>query len=391
MLAGVLGPDPDPVLSKEEGVGDPISGLSTWEAGLPVPTAQIVVGDARQTGLPANSVDAVVTSPPYWQKRDYGHPDQIGQEATPDGFVSSLMDCLTEWKRVLRPTGSIFLNVGDTYFKRSLVGIPGRIETAAVDSGWSIRNRIIWAKPGGMPEPARNRLAVRHEYIIHLTHKPNYYYDLAGYQQYLGVAANPGDVWLIEPERDMSAHLAPFPREIVRRAISLACPPQVCATCGRPRARVEERTDQLDESRPQAKRAMELARQHRLTPAHIRAIQATGVSDVGKATKFQSGTGRNSLEVQRLAAEAKAALGGYFREFTFARRETVGWTDCGHGTPGRGVVLDPFVGTGTTARVAMDMGRDAIGVDLKPMVQNKICRPTLRDVGRCLDATPTLF
>lgn len=351
-----------------------VSALSDWEDLLEPPTVQIVAGDARKTGLPDNSVDLVVTSPPYWAKRDYGHPDQIGQESTPDGFVSSIMECLTEWKRVLRPSGSIFLNIGDTYFKRSLVGIPGRIEAAAVDAGWSIRNRIIWAKNGGMPEPARNRLAVRHEYIIHLTSKPNYYYDLTGYQRYLGVAANPGDVWMIEPERDMSAHLAPYPREIVRRAIALACPDQVCATCGLPRTRVEERTAQLDESRPQAKRAMELAKKHALTPAHIRAIQATGVSDVGKATQFQNGTGRNSAEVKRLAAEAKKALGGYFREFTFAKRETIGWTDCGHGTPARGVVLDPFVGTGTTIKVANDMGRDGVGVDLKPMVGDAALR-----------------
>jgi DNA modification methylase len=352
--------------------GTGVSSLEAWEASLTAPQTQIVVGDARETGLDGDSVDLVVTSPPYWQKRDYGHPDQIGLEATPEGFVSSIMDCLTEWKRVLRPTGSVFLNIGDTYFKRSLVGIPGRIEAAAVDAGWSIRNRIIWAKTGGMPEPARNRLAVRHEYIIHLSYKPNYYYDLTGYQQYLGAAANPGDVWLIEPERDMSAHLAPYPQEIVRRAIALACPTQVCSTCGRPRTRIEERTDVLDKTRPQARRAMELARIHNLTPAHIRAIQATGVSDVGKATKFQSGTGKNSIEVQRLAAEAKAALGGYFREFTFAKRATVGWSDCGHDTPARGVVLDPFVGTGTTLKVATAAGRDAIGVDLRPMVRGAL-------------------
>lgn len=345
-----------------------VSGLDSWSGRLSAPSTRVVTGDARETGLDANSVDIVVTSPPYWQKRDYGHPDQIGLESTPEGFVSSIMDCLTEWRRVLRPTGSVFINIGDTYFKRSLVGIPGRIEAAAVDAGWSIRNRIIWAKTGGMPEPAKNRLANRHEYIIHLTYKPTYYYDLQAYQEHLGVAANPGDVWMIEPERDMSAHLAPYPREIVRRAISLACPPQVCLVCGKPRRRVTERTDQLDPSRPQARRAMELAKQHRLTPEHIRAIQATGVSDVGKATKFQNGTGRNSQEVQRLAAEAKAALGGYFREFTFAKRETVGWTDCGHNSAARGTVLDPFVGTGTTAKVAIDMGRDAIGVDLKPLI-----------------------
>ena len=109
-----------------------------------------------------------------------------------------------------------------------------------------------------------------------------------------------------------------------------------------------------------------------MTPAHIRAIQATGVSDVGKATKFQIGTGRNSPEVQRLAAEAKAVLGGYFREFTFAKKETVGWTDCGHGTPARGVVSDPFMGTGTTLRTAVKEGFDAIGVDLEPLMPEQI-------------------
>lgn len=354
-------PDTRPPLSAVS-----IGPLSDWDAGLSEPTTSLVAGDARATGLPKTSVDVVVTSPPYWQKRDYGHEDQIGQESTPDGYVSAILACLTEWRRVLRPGGSIFLNVGDTYFKRSLVGIPGRIEAAAVDAGWLIRNRIIWAKTSGMPEPAANRLANRHEYIIHFTARPSYTYDLVGYQEYLGVSANPGDVWSINPERNMGAHLAPYPRELVRRAIVLACPPQVCATCNQPRKRVLERTDQLDPSRPQAKRAMELAREHRLTPEHIRAIQATGVSDVGKATKFQNGTGRNSAEVQRLAAEAKAALGGYFREFTFAKKQTVGWTDCGHGTPARGVVLDPFLGTGTTAKAAMEMGRDAIGVDLVP-------------------------
>ncbi|WP_312803588.1 DNA-methyltransferase [Corynebacterium variabile] len=346
--------------------------LADWEPGLFSPSKRIITGDARETGLQDSSVDLVVTSPPYWQKRDYGHVDQIGQESTPQGFVTSLMDCLQEWKRVLRPTGSVFLNVGDTYYKKSLVGIPGRIEAAAVDNGWLIRNRIIWAKDGGMPEPARNRLANRHEYVLHLAPKSSYYYDLHEYAQTYGNGANPGDVWRINPERNMSAHLAPYPQELVRRAVMLGCPPQVCTTCGKPRIRQLERTRQLDPARPQARRAMELASAAGLTDEHIRAIQATGVSDVGKATKFQNGTGRNSKSVQTLAAEAKEALGGYFREFTFAKKVTVGWSDCGHGTPARGVVLDPFVGTGTTLNVAMKLGRDAIGVDLVPMTDQQI-------------------
>lgn len=343
-----------------------VGSLADWEPHLDSPRLQIAVGDARQTALPDKSVDLIVTSPPYWQKRDYGHSDQIGLESTPQGYVAAMMDCLSDWRRVLRPTGSIFLNVGDTYYKKSLIGIPGRLEAAAVDNGWMIRNRIIWTKDGGMPEPAKNRLANRHEYVIHLTPRADYYYDLVGYSEAVGNGANPGDVWQINPERNMGAHLAPYPQELVRRAILLGCPPQVCRTCNKPRVRVVERTDQLDPSRPQARRAMELAKQGRLTPEHIRAIQATGVSDVGKATKFQNGTGRNSAEVQRLAAEAKHVLGGYFREFTFAKKVTTGWTDCGHGTPERGVVLDPFLGTGTTLKTANLMGMNAIGVDLVP-------------------------
>ncbi len=332
------------------------------------PRQTVIEGDARKIPLPNRSVDLVVTSPPYWRKRDYGLPDQIGQEDSASRYVEAMMQCLTEWKRVLRPTGSVFLNIGDTFHKRSLAGIPGRIEAAASDAGWFIRNRIIWAKDGGMPEPARNRLANRHEYIVHLAPRADYYYDLFGYSEAVGNGANPGDIWRISPERYMGRHLAPFPAEIVRRAILLGCPLYVCAKCGVPRQRVVRRTAQLDPSRPQAKRAMELARAAGLTEAHIAAIQATGVSDAGKALQVQTGTGRNSTVVQALATEAKKVLGGYFREFTFARRETVGWTTCGHDLPpGRGIVLDPFMGTGTTLRTAVGMGRDAVGVDLAPM------------------------
>ena len=346
-----------------------VSQLSDWKEGLAEPTLTFSAGDARATGLADDSVDLVVTSPPYWNKRDYGHSDQIGLEATPQAYVTAILDCLEEWKRVLRPHGSVFLNVGDTYHNKSLVGIPGRIEWDAVDkAGWSVRNRIIWAKESGMPDPVKNRLANRHEYVIHLTYKRDYYYDLLGYAAAVGNGANPGDVWTINPERNTGEHLAPSPRELVRRAVLLAAPQQVCATCLVPRRRVVERTAQLDASRPQARRAMELAQAAGLTAAHIRAIQAFGVSDVGKATKFQNGTGRNSVEVQRLAAEAKLVLGGYFREFTFAKKATVGWTDCGHGTPARGVVLDPFAGTGTTLKTANTEGRDAVGVDLVPLM-----------------------
>jgi len=339
--------------------------------GVQVDVAEPVIrtecGDARSLPLEDASVDLVVTSPPYWKKRDYGAAGQIGQEDTPAEFVTAMVDCLREWRRVLRPTGSVFLNIGDSFHKRSLAGIPGRVEAAANDDGWRIRNRIIWAKDRGMPEAVRDRLAGRHEYIIHLVPGNDYYYDLFGYSEAIGNGTNPGDVWHISPERYMGGHLAPFPEELVRRAILLACPEAVCATCGTPRRRIVERTRELDPSRPQARRAMELAEEAGLTDEHIAAIQATGVSDAGKALRTQNGTGRNSAEVKALAMEAKEVLGGYFREFTFARRRTAGWTTCCDDSSFvPGVVLDPFVGTGTTLRVAAALGRSAIGIDLLP-------------------------
>lgn len=329
-----------------------------------LPTPLVLKGDAREIDLPARSVDLVVTSPPYWKKRDYGVKGQLGQEPTAKQYVAEILKALEEWRRVLRATGSVFLNIGDTYWNKSLQGIPSLVEAHARDAGWVVRNRIIWVKKNGMPDPAQNRLASRHEYILHLTVN-GYYYDLFGYAQKYGNGSNPGDVWTISPSRNLGEHLAPFPTEIVERAITLACPESVCTQCGQPRVRQTERTAELDINRPQARRALQLAREGGLTAEHIAAIRATGISDAGKALRVQTGTDKNSEQVKKLAREAKEVLGGYFREFTFGKQKTVGWTKCECGAPFMpGVVLDPFAGTGTTMRVALAMGRSAVGVDL---------------------------
>lgn len=338
-----------------------------------LPTYCEIQADARDIPLEPATIDVVVTSPPYWKKRDYSFAGQIGQEPTPKAFAATIVDCLREWRRLLAPHGSVFVNLGDTYHNKSLAGVPGRVEAAAADDGWILRNRIIWAKEGGMPEPAKNRLANRHEYILHFTKDADYYYDAFGYSEQFGNGSTQGDVWNIALQRSMGSHLAPFPEELVERALTLACPLMVCKACGKPRERIIARTAELDPTRPQALRAMELAKKHRLTAAHIAAIQATGISDAGKALKVQTGTGRNTASVQILAAEAKLALGGYFREFTFAKKRTTGWTDCGCNAGFRpGMVLDPFKGTGTTLRVAARMQRSAIGVDFAPLTDRAV-------------------
>lgn len=375
------------------------------------PFHKIREADARDIPIEDDTVDFIITSPPYWQKRDYGFEEQIGQEDTPEEFIDTILDCLNEWRRVLKPTGSIFLNIGDTYHKRSLVGIPEMLMREAQKDGWLVRNKILWAKPGGMPDPAKNRLANRHEYIFHFTQDNDYYYDLFGYSKKYGNGSNPGDVWdpghdtddseaftpfpqevmeevphellddLMEyfygpdagdvweigHDRNTGGHLAPFPEEIVERTLALGAPPAVCSECGQPLTRDLRRTTKLDTSRPQARRAQEIYEQSDLTEDHIRAVQAVGISDAGKAREIQDGTGRNADDVQELADEAKEVLGGYFREFTFAKKETAGWSGCDHDAETEpGVVMDPFMGSGTTLEVALGKGYSVVGVDLDP-------------------------
>lgn len=335
---------------------------------LQSPFRKIYNGDAsRLPFISENFVDLIVTSPPYWRKRDYGISGQIGQEKTSEEYVAAIITAMAEWRRILRSSGSVFLNIGDTYWQKSLQGIPSLVEASARKAGWKIRNRIIWVKKGGMPEPAKDRLASRHEYILHFV-TDKYYYDLFGYAEIYSLdkrGANPGDIWEITPERNLGKHLAPFPSEIVERAITLACPHSKCVKCGKPRKRIVKRTSELDISRPQAKRAMEIAKENNLTEEHIAAIQATGISDAGKAKRIQNGTDRNAEGVKKLALEAKEILGGYFREFTFAKKKSCGWTKCNCKAGFQpGIVLDPFMGTGTTLDVASRMGRSSIGVDL---------------------------
>lgn len=323
--------------------------------------------DADQISLGTNSVDLIVTSPPYWRKRDYEIEDQLGQEEDPDDYITHLIDALDRWREFLRPHGSVFINIGDTYHNKSLVGIPGRFVRAAQEAGWTVRNDILWAKDNGMPSPAKDRLVQRHEHIIHLVWNDDYYYDLHGYANAFGNGSNPGDVWHMNHDRNTGGHLAPFPEELARRAITLACPPSVCQKCGEPRERIRERgLDNLDTSRSQAERALELYRESDLTEDHLRAIQAVGISDAGKAKEIQDGAGSNAEKVQELADEAKEVLGGYFREFTFPQWTTAGWTDCDCESPEYepAIVYDPFAGSGTTIKVANELRHHSWGTDL---------------------------
>ncbi len=340
---------------------------------LRVPTSldpKAIVGDARAVGrkVEKGKVDLIVTSPPYWLKRDYGHEQQLGQERRASEFVDTLVDVVDSWRPLLRPHGSLFINLGDSVRDGVMVGITTMFESAMVGRGWSVSSRILWAKTHGLPDP-HGRLPQRYEFIFQFSQgRP--FVDAFAYGQEFDLSE--GNIWNIRAELNRSEHVAPFPRELPRRAILLACPERVCAACGKPLARQLERGLTLNSDRKQSVKAMERWTASGLTDAHLRAIRATGICDAGKARKVQNGAGGNTKEVARLAEEAKAALGGYFREFTFALQEQVGWQPCSCGEPVDsyvpGLVLDPFMGTGTTLRVARELGRRSMGIDLKPMM-----------------------
>ena len=177
---------------------------------------EVIQGDVREVlkTLDEESVQCVVTSPPYWGLRDYGVDDQLGLEATPEEFVENLVEVFKEVKRVLRKDGTVWLNLGDSYASgksrysskpqtiakgkshdepmdgkkpdlyyhpvlkdKDLIGIPWRVALALQADGWYLRSDIIWNKPNPMPESVTDRPTKSHEYIFLLTKSAKYYYD----------------------------------------------------------------------------------------------------------------------------------------------------------------------------------------------------------------------
>ncbi len=153
----------------------------------------VIRGDARRIPLRDETVQCVVTSPPYFQLRDHQCGEgQIGLEATPEAYIAALVEVFREVWRVLRRDGVLWLVMGDSYWgtnssqrtsrhptlkPKDLIGIPWRIALALQADGWYLRADVIWSKPNPMPEPVRDRPTRSHEYVFLLSKGRHYYYD----------------------------------------------------------------------------------------------------------------------------------------------------------------------------------------------------------------------
>ena len=139
----------------------------------------LLLGDARKmlSFLPDSCVDFAMTSPPYWGKREY-ESGGIGLESDYRDFVRHLADVFLELKRVIKPEGSFWLNVGDSYFDKGLVGVPWRIALELTDrQGWILRNSVIWNKVKSGMDNTKDRLGNVHEHVFHFVKQPKYYYN----------------------------------------------------------------------------------------------------------------------------------------------------------------------------------------------------------------------
>lgn len=270
-------------------------------------------------------VDAVFTSPPYYGLRDYGVSGQIGAESSSSEYVNNIVEVFRIIHPVLKDSGSVWLNIGDTYSVNQLLGIPWRVALALqARCAYAIVSANIWHKPDAMTESTKTRPNRSHEYVFQFTKLGTVpYYDWFGVRQKgeSEYGRNLRSVWSIPKQSYKGAHFAAFPEKLCETVIQAATSDGgYCSACGRP---------------------------------YLRTVHSERIpTRPGRTTKVGKNTSHGNRDTERHIT--KFTDGGFH-----------GACDCSF--PSRpGVILDPFCGSGTAVGVAAKMGRYAIGIDLNP-------------------------
>lgn len=300
--------------------------------------------------LPDESVDCCVTSPPYYALRDYGVDGQIGLESTPEEYIGKLVDVFREVKRVLRKDGTLWVNIGDSYNgnkvgntnekwksvntetfekkiwsgakEKDLIGIPFMLAFALRADGWYLRQDIIWHKPNPMPESVTDRCTKSHEYIFLLSKSPNYYFDYEAIQEEASGYDGRKDT-IMKGSKKYDCSIVPESNV------------QNMAKNGHERWKFKNLAD----------------KGQRPNTMHER--RAAGEQDILYPV-------RNKRDVWSVPTKA-------YKEAHFAMFPEKLIVDCiKAGSRENGVVLDPFMGGGTTAVVARKLNRQYIGFELNP-------------------------
>jgi site-specific DNA-methyltransferase (adenine-specific) len=301
--------------------------------------------------IPNDCIDCVITSPPYWGHRTYANGG-IGLEERWEDYIQNLLKIFTEVKRILKPSGSFWLNIGDAYQSKSLIGIPWRIALEMTDKqGWILRNSVVWNKVKGAPDNAKDKLRNLYEPFFHLVKTDRYFYDVDAIRS------------------------KPRQAKVINGSVVSA----TGVSGVRYRRQIELSTALNDSERTNALKALDEV---------LEEVGAGKISDFRMIIRGQQRTTHSdSARVSGRAREI-AERGFYFlkyhpngskpsdvwdilpedtqkRKFHFAPYpEDLCKIPILATCPKSGVVLDPFIGTGTTSLVAYQLQRKSIGIDI---------------------------
>ena len=317
------------------------------------PSFRVLCGNALDVlkAIPANSVDMCMTSPPYWGHREYDVAG-IGQEPTYGAYVAALSKVLREVKRVLKPEGSLWLNIGDSYDDKSLVGIPWRVALHLVDEdGWIIRNDVIWNKVKGAPDNSKDKLRNIHEHVFHFVTQKQYFYDADAIRSkpqeskvINGSVVSATGVTGVRYKRQIELSTALSPAEKINALQALNAI--------------------LDDIR--AKRIadfrMIIRGQQRTTHSDQAKVsgRAKEIADKGFYFLKYHPNGAKPSDVWDIIPEDTQKRETHFAPYPADLCRIPILATC----PPGGVVLDPFCGTGTTLAVAKSLGRSGIGIEI---------------------------
>lgn len=311
-----------------------------------------------------NTVDCCVTSPPYWQKRQYENGG-IGLEESPQEYINSLFSIIKEVKRVLKPSGSFWLNIGDSYQNKSLLGIPWRIALMMIDDGWILRNNVIWNKHKGGMNPNKDRFGSVFEDFFFFVKSEKYYFDADA------VRSKPRQT-MIKNGSVVSATGVSGIR--YKRQIELST-----SLSDEEKKNASEQLEQvLDRIRRGEISDFRMVIRNEQRTTHSDSTKLSGrakeLKDKGFYFLFYNPKGTMPGNVWDIMPEDTQNRKMHFAPYPEELCVIPIKSTC----PQNGVVLDPFSGTGTTMKVAYELGRKSIGIDLSneyiKLAKQRICQ-----------------
>jgi DNA modification methylase len=327
----------------------------------------LLTGDALNilVQMPSQSVDFCMTSPPYWRQREY-HSGGIGEEKMHTEYVGNLLDVFNQVYRVLKPTGSFWLNVGDTYQDKGLLALPWRIAIKMIDEqGWTLRNGVIWNKVKGGLDQSADRLRNVHEDVFHFVKRPKgYYYDADA------IRSDPRKAKVVNGAVVSATGVSGvrYKRQI-ELSTALTDAEQLSALAALERILSEVRNGALHDFR------MVIRGQQRTTHSDSEGVsgRARELKEKGFYFLKYDPKGTKPSDVWEILPEDTPGITAHYAPYPEDLCLIPMLATC----PPNGVVLDTFCGTGTTNIVARRLHRKSIGIDLSPVYTNHSQQRTL--------------